>query len=144
MGTIKEQVIIANPTNGSYSLEMEVIVDSGATYTQIPSLLLDQLHIDKKYKRRLKIATGEIIERDAGEIRITIKNETLTTLVIFGDEASEPLVGAVTLEQFSLAIDPVNKTLIPVPELMLISKRKIELVKRDHLTNKGGKDVTNR
>jgi clan AA aspartic protease len=121
MGILREKVKIANPLDGAHFLEIEMVVDSGATYTQVPVSLLSQLKIDKKFKRRLKIATGEVIERDAGEIRISIKNETLTTMVIFGDERSEPLLGAVTLEQFGLAIDPVNKTLIPVPELMLLT-----------------------
>jgi clan AA aspartic protease len=121
MGTFREKVKIANPSNGA-SLEIEMVVDSGATYSQVPSSLLSRLKIDKKYKRKLKIATGEIIERDAGEISISIKDETLTTLVIFGDEGSEPLLGAVSLEQFGLAIDPINKTLLPVPELMLSAK----------------------
>ena len=121
MGILREKVKIANPLDGSHFREIEMVVDSGATYSQVPASLLAQMKIDKKYKRRLKIATGEIIERDAGEIVMSIKNETLTTMVIFGDERSEPLLGAVTLEQFGLAIDPVNKTLIPVPELMLVS-----------------------
>jgi len=121
MGTFREKVKIANPSNGAF-LEIEMVVDSGATYSQVPSSLLSRLKIDKKYKRKLKIATGKIIERDAGEISISIKDETLTTLVIFGDEGSEPLLGAVSLEQFGLAIDPINKTLLPVPELMLSAK----------------------
>jgi len=120
MGILREKVKIANPMDGANYLEIEMVVDSGATYSQVPASLLVQMKIDKKYKRQLKIATGEIIERDAGEIIISMKNETLTTMVIFGDERSEPLLGAVTLEQFGLAIDPVNKTLIPVPELMLL------------------------
>ena len=121
MGTFREKVKIANPSNG-ISQEIQMVVDSGATYSQVPSSLLTRLKIDRKYKRKLKIATGKIIERDAGEIKLSIKDETLTTLVIFGDEGSEPLLGAVSLEQFGLAIDPVNKTLLPVPELMLSAK----------------------
>jgi len=118
MATFREKVKISNPSN-AVSLEIEMVVDSGATYTQVPSSLLSRLKIDRKYKRKLKIATGEIIEHDAGEINISIKEETLCTLVIFGDQKSEPLLGAVTLEQFGLAIDPINKILLPVPELML-------------------------
>lgn len=121
MGTFREKAKIINPVNRALSVEIEMIVDSGATYTQVPASILTKLNIDRKFKRNLKIATGEIIEREAGEIQITVKGETLTTLVIFGDEASEPLLGAVTLEQFGLAVDPINKTLIPVPELMLYS-----------------------
>jgi len=121
MGTFREKVKIANPSNG-ISQEIEMVVDSGATYSQVPSSLLTRLKIDRKYKRKLKIAIGKVVERDAGEISLSIKDETLTTLVIFGDEGSEPLLGAVSLEQFGLAIDPVNKTLLPVPELMLSAK----------------------
>jgi len=121
MGTFREKVKIANPSNG-ISQEIQMVVDSGATYSQVPSSLLTRLKIDRKYKRKLKIAIGKVVERDAGEISLSIKDETLTTLVIFGDEGSEPLLGAVSLEQFGLAIDPVNKTLLPVPELMLSAK----------------------
>lgn len=125
MGIFKETVKIANPKQNENFLVLEMIVDRVATYTQIPSPILFSLNIERKYKRKLKIATGEIIERDAGEILVTIKNETLTTIVIFGDKTSEALLGALTLEQFGLGIDPVNKNLIPVPELML------KMVRRD-------------
>ncbi len=115
MVNFKERIKIANPKKGK-TLRMEMIGDNGATYTQIPSSLLSNLNIERKYKRMSKIATGEIIESN-GEVLITMRDETLTTFVTFGDEATEPLLGAVTLEQFGLAIDPVNKTLVPEPRL---------------------------
>ena len=39
--------------------------------------------------------------------------------VVFWDEESLPLLGAVTLEILSLGIDPVNRRLIPVDALLL-------------------------
>lgn len=99
-------------------LELEMVVDSGATYTQIPENLPLSTKIERKVKRMLKVATGEIIERDAGIILIDFRNEIIPTLAIFGNEGSEPLLGAVTLEEFGLAVDPVSKILVPVPELM--------------------------
>lgn len=81
--------------------------------------VLDKLEIKKRFKRKLKIATGEIIERDTGIIHIVLNDEVLPTLVVFGDEGSEPLLGAVTLEEFGLGVDTVNKILVPVPELMV-------------------------
>ena len=45
---------------------------------------------------------------------LIIDGETLTTMCIFGDEGSDPLLGALTLEQFSLGVDPVNRRLIAV------------------------------
>jgi hypothetical protein len=40
-------------------------------------------------------------------------------VVIFGDPDLQALLGAVTLEQFSLAPDPVTKRLIPVEALLM-------------------------
>lgn len=39
--------------------------------------------------------------------------------VVFWDEESLPLLGAVTLEILGLGIDPVNRRLIPVDALLL-------------------------
>ena len=35
-------------------------------------------------------------------------------MVVFGDEDAEPLLGAVTLEEFGLGVDPVRRRLVPV------------------------------
>ena len=34
---------------------------------------------------------------------------------VFGEQGSEPILGVVTLEEFRLAVDPVNHQLIYVP-----------------------------
>lgn len=120
MGIFREKVKTSNPANGKFK-ELEAVVDSGATYSQIPAPILEGLGIERKTKRRLKVATGEVIVRDAGIVLFNLKGETLPTLVIFGDSESESLIGAVTLEEFGLGIDPVNKILVPVPELMLFT-----------------------
>jgi hypothetical protein len=41
------------------------------------------------------------------------------TLVVFGDDTMQPLLGAVALEEFGLAIDPLNRRLMPVPGLLM-------------------------
>ena len=50
---------------------------------------------------------------------VEIDGNRLTTIAIFGDPGSEALLGAVTLEQFSLAPDPVSKRLVPVEALLM-------------------------
>ena len=49
---------------------------------------------------------------------VTLEGETLPTLVIFGAEGSEPLLGLVTLEEFGLGVDPVDERLVPVRALL--------------------------
>ena len=40
------------------------------------------------------------------------------TLVVFGEDGVDPLLGAVTLEEFLLAPDPIRQRLIPIPGLL--------------------------
>jgi hypothetical protein len=40
-------------------------------------------------------------------------------IVVFGDEGALPLLGAVTLEEFGLGVDPIARKLIPVPGLLV-------------------------
>ena len=47
-------------------------------------------------------------------VTIRIGDEALPTMTIFGDSQSMPLLGATTLQQFSLAPDPVNERLVPI------------------------------
>ena len=49
------------------------------------------------------------------ETKVRMDDQERTTLVVFGDEGSLPLLGAYTLEGFGLALDPVNRGLMPVP-----------------------------
>lgn len=128
MGTFLEKVVVFNPEDPSKCVELEMVVDSGATYTWIPQDLLSYLDIKPALKRKLKIADGTVIERGAAWVNITLKGETAPTLCIFGDKGSESLLGAFTLEGFALGVDPVNKTLVPVISLLLASRwKKIKL-----------------
>ena len=94
-------------------------MDTGATYTWVPRPTLEELGYKPSFKRRLKLADGKVIERDGCEVAVEIDGNRLTTIAIFGDPGSEALLGAVTLEQFSLAPDPVSKRLVPVEALLM-------------------------
>ena len=40
------------------------------------------------------------------------------TIVVFGEDGGPLLLGAVTLEEFGLGVDPVGRKLVPVPGLL--------------------------
>ncbi len=100
-----------------------MLVDTGATYTWVPEPILRQLGYQPTFRQRLRLANGQVIERDGCEAIVEIDGARRTTVVIFGDPASEPLLGAVTLEQFSLAPDPISQRLIPVEALLMAGWR---------------------
>ena len=115
MGTFPYPIILYS-RDGSRKHRVEALVDTGATYTRP---ILEELGYKPSLKRRLRLADGKVIERDGCEVVVEIDGSRLTTIAIFGDPGSEALLGAVTLEQFSLAPDPVSKRLVPVEALLM-------------------------
>jgi aspartyl protease family protein len=102
--------------------DVDALVDTGASYTWIPRNLLEELGVVPDDKREFVIANGDIIQRDIAETQTRYGDRDVTTIVVFGDEGSLPLLGAYTLDGLSLAPDPMNQILIPVrPYAMLVA-----------------------
>jgi len=114
VGVFYQTVILANSEVPTRRVELKALVDTGATWTWIPESVLNGIGLVPTSTRRVKLADGRIVQRNATIALITIGQETLPTLCLFGDEGSEPLLGAVTLEEFGLGVDPVGRALIPV------------------------------
>lgn len=107
--------------HGRHWTPVDVLVDTGATYTKVPRNLLKNIGIEPEETRPAQIANGQFIERQLAEARIRLQGRHYTNLVVFGEAGEEPLLGSVTLETFSLGVDPVNKRLIPVHALEMTS-----------------------
>lgn len=117
VGTFRYPIQIAS-LDGAVQETLDALVDTGATYTWIPRPILSRLGIAPTTRRRLQLADGTVIEREAGQILVTIDGERVITLCIFGDPGTMALLGAVTLEECGLAPDPVRQRLIPVTGLL--------------------------
>ena len=80
-------------------------MDTGASFNWVPRELLQRLGVPVQARWEFEIAGGQIIERDVAETIVRYDGETRTTIVVFGDEGSSPLLGAYTLEGLRLAAD---------------------------------------
>ena len=118
MGVFYVTIALGDPQGERFE-ELQALVDTGATWTWVPGEVLVRLGHKPTLKRRLRTADSRIIERDATEVPIRIGDEKLSSLCIFGDEGSQLLLGAVTLEGFGLSPDPVNQRLVPVVGLLM-------------------------
>ncbi len=99
--------------------ELNLVVDTGATYTTLPASLLEEMGVRPLRKRRLRLANGRIVERDLAAVGLEAEGESLqTTPVVFGDEGVF-LLGSLTLEDLSLAVDPLKKKLVPTEAYLL-------------------------
>lgn len=99
--------------DGERSLEVDALVDTGASYTIVPATLLKRLGVEPIDKIRLSLADGRPVEYDIGRAVATVNGRTEATLVVFGEDGARPLLGAYTLEGLRLAVDPVSARLVP-------------------------------
>ena len=114
MGTFNWPIRLES-VDGERSLQLDALVDTGSFYTIVPSSLLRRLKTVPAEEVRVELADGSRVVWDVGEARATIDGRTVTTLVVFGEDGVDPVLGAYTLEGLRLAVDPVRETLEPIP-----------------------------
>ncbi|MFA0745724.1 MAG: hypothetical protein LASZOEIN_002538, partial [Candidatus Fervidibacter sp.] len=118
MATFRVTIEIG-PMDRSRFEQIEALVDTGATYTVVPRDVLERLGIMPQFRRRFRLADGRVVELDMAVVAIRLEGQTLPTICVFGEEGMDALLGAVTLEEFGLGVDPVNQRLVPI-ELLLV------------------------
>ncbi|MCZ6789623.1 MAG: aspartyl protease family protein [Chloroflexi bacterium] len=120
MGTFRVTIEVGDPAGSSYR-EVSALVDTGASYSQIPDSILRDIGVVPDSRRTFRVADGREVERGVGETRVRLNGSSRMTVVVFGAEGSEAVLGAVTLEGLGLAVDPLNRRLIPVPGLLMVA-----------------------
>jgi len=113
MTTLRYSIQIGDSAGQRFET-VEAWVDTGASYTLVPAYILDHLGHAPTHRRPFRMADGSIVELGLCQLTLRIGQETRVVSCVFGDEGSEPLLGATALEEFALGVDPVNHTLVPV------------------------------
>lgn len=113
MSTFTYPALVANPRGGPSPVEVKFLVDTGAMFTCLPAPQLEALGCASQWRVPIILADGRQEEWTATEILLTIDGRTLHTTCLFGPPGSLPLLGAVSLKQFALAVDPLNRSLVP-------------------------------
>ena len=117
MGIFYVDAEIGDPQGARYET-VRFMVDSGATYTTLPTSLLNSLDVEPHDTRSFQLADGRLVNRRFGRTWIRLDGREDISPVVFWDQGATPLLGAVTLEIFGLGIDMVNGRLIPVTSLI--------------------------
>jgi len=113
MSTFMYAVRVANPRGNTSPVEVKCLVDTGAMFTCLPGPALEALGVTPQWRVPIKLADGRQEEWSATEVLMTIDGRTLHTTCLFGPREGLPLLGAVSLEQFALSVDPLAQTLVP-------------------------------
>ena len=112
MGTVYVTIEVGDPQGQDFE-EIEVVVDTGSTYTAVPRTMLQRLGVPVERSMPSQTADGRIVPVDVAQTPIRLEGLTFYTPVIFAEEGEPSLLGVVSLEEAALAVDPVSGQLIP-------------------------------
>ena len=118
MGQFHVSVAIGDPAGDNW-VELEALVDTGASITSAPASVLRQLGVSPQTRRRFRFGQGETRSMDVGRTWLRVQDEEIWTQVLFNEEGTTPLLGALALEDAYLGVDPVAQILVPVDGMMM-------------------------
>lgn len=108
-------------------MHVNILADTGSVYMCINENILEQLKLQVIEKRKGKLANGHIVEYDVvGPIEIRFKNRrcSVDAMVLPGD--SEPLLGAIPLEDMDVILHPQRQEMMVNPEHPYFAQMKLK------------------
>ena len=112
MGTVKVTIGVGDPQGRQFE-DVEVVVDTGSTYTAVPREMLQRLGVPVKRSLPSETADGRLVPVDVGRTAIRLEGLEFSTPVIFAEEGEPSLLGMVSLQEAALAVAPLAGRLIP-------------------------------
>ena len=104
MGKVIEKVKLASLFDHAKSIEVDAVIDTGATMLVLPQDLVEALNLRK-------IRDTAVY----GVVTLELKGRVGNFDVWAEAKGSEPLVGQIVLEELDLVVDASTRTLIPNP-----------------------------
>ena len=106
--------IAISAVEGQDWVTLEALVDTGASICALPTSLLQRLDVRPMAKYEFEFGQGEVRQMDIGQMWVRVEDRAIITQVMFNDEGTEPLLGAMALEGTFLGADPVRQELVPI------------------------------
>jgi clan AA aspartic protease len=116
MGKVIERIRLTNVSDPARTVEVDAVIDTGATMLVIPVEMVQRLGLQKFREVRVRYANGASEAKEIyGIVTVEIRGRTGHFDVLAETEGSQPLVGQIVLEQLDLVVDPRNRCLAPNP-----------------------------
>jgi predicted aspartyl protease len=119
MGIFTIRMRVWNPASSSSAQEMEVMVDTGASYSWVLRSRLEPLGVRAVRKMQFRTILGNTIERDLAPVFVAADGFTGGDNVVMAEPGDMEVMGAHTLESLGPTVDPVGKKLVPAVGLAL-------------------------
>src|SRR5258708_26289402 len=129
MGLVNGQLILRNPRLPNLDpVDVEVLVDSGATHLCIPKHVQIQLQLDEIDTKEVKLAHGsKKLVPYVGPVELHFKNRVgFAGALVMGDQV---LLGAIPMEDMDLVIIPKTRTLDITPDSPTVATSIVKIAK---------------
>lgn len=111
MGMTNVSLKVKNPQNPSQVFVGRFLVDSGATYTVVPTSSLKKIGIQPQGEETFSLADGRLIKRKVGNALYEYEGIERAAPILFGEKDDTLLLGTFTLEALGLTLDPLKRKL---------------------------------
>lgn len=111
MGTTTVDVRLANASDPERHADVEMVVDSGAIYSVVPTPILRRIGVEVQGPEIFRLADGRRVRRDVGHALFEIEGRHAPSRVVFGRRGDACLLGMVALEELGLTLDPLKRRL---------------------------------
>ncbi|MDF2958173.1 MAG: putative aspartyl protease [Candidatus Alkanophagales archaeon MCA70_species_1] len=116
MGKVVEKVKLTSLFEPEKSLEVEAVIDTGATMVVLPRDIVEKLGLRKMREVKVRYANNKVETRPIyGVVNIELKGRSANLDVLVEERGSQPLIGRVLLELLDLIVEPKTRKLIPNP-----------------------------
>ena len=113
MGTFTVQIAIGDEGRRSWTT-LDALVDTRASITSAPASVLRELGVEPVAQEPFRFGQGERRIMEIGRVWLRVEEKEINTLVLFNEEGTPPLLGALALETAFMGVDPVAQKLGPV------------------------------
>ena len=93
----------------------DALVDTGSTLLALPTQVIQQLGLTKRYSKRVTSTTGQGEVAVYGTVRLTIQGRDCPTDVMEVPDGVPVLIGQIPLEYLDFVIDPRSQRLVGNP-----------------------------
>src|SRR5437870_3943555 len=112
MGVFTVQIDVGNPDASRFET-FQALVDTGSTNTVLPAVALRRLGVAPYTTSTFELADGSETELEVGRTWVRLDGKAEYTQVVFGEGDYDPILGAITLEEMGLVVDPIGGRLVP-------------------------------
>jgi len=115
MGLVRTKISLGNPKRPDLApIEVDALVDAGASHLCIPSDVAIQLQLEEREKREAAVADGSkhLVPYVGPLVAAFGRRSCFTGAMALGDDV---LLGAIPMEDMDLVVRPATRDVVPNP-----------------------------